>query len=136
LLVLALAAGVIAVRANGHAQSLARDGDAKPGKGLVAGLARTTHASTTLSGNTDQVHAVALDASGRLVASAGADGTVRLWDAAMVHRLALRWWGTMTCGELVGAPRHRHALGGRSRTCATPLRESSRLAPGSMRRRG
>ena len=72
-----------AVLAGLQSLSLARDEKPSPQvpAGLITGLARLTHASRLLTGHTDQVHEVAFSGSGKLLASASWDGTIRFWDA-------------------------------------------------------
>ncbi|MGY1691476.1 nSTAND1 domain-containing NTPase [Geodermatophilus sp. SYSU D01105] len=82
-----------AILAGLQSMSLARDQGPEPPEGLVTGLARTTHASRTLTGPGDQVHHVAVSRAGGLVAAAGADGAVHLWDLAT---------GSLSGGPLLG----------------------------------
>ena len=61
--------------------SLARDSGAVPPPALIAGLANTTHASRRIE-NEAQVDAAVYSPDGTLLATAGADSVVRLWEVA------------------------------------------------------
>jgi eukaryotic-like serine/threonine-protein kinase len=77
---------------------------------------RTYHQSTRLTGHTDFVHSVAFSADGLLLASCGADRTVRVWDVASAKCLSILSGHT---DEVFSAVFHpdgtRLASGGRDR---------------------
>jgi WD40 repeat protein len=77
-----------------HGLDIAPDETVPPPAGLVTALARVTHASRTLYGHTNQVHGVAFTHDGRVLASGGGDGVVRLWNPVTGgERVALQHGG-------------------------------------------
>ncbi len=70
----------VAVLAGLQSLSLARDQAPEPSAGLMTALGRLTHASQLLAGHTDELYAVAAGLD--LLATAGADREVRLWEVA------------------------------------------------------
>ncbi|MEW5872855.1 MAG: pentapeptide repeat-containing protein [Chloroflexota bacterium] len=71
---------------------------------LVALDVNTGHITLEFPGHTAQVNSVAISPNGQLLASASADGSVRLWDLASGHQIRVLWGHTSSVNCVAFSP--------------------------------